>query len=239
MDSVTGTGGGMLAVWQKHRGAIRAALLAAVGVALTWAFVWNVPDVRGSVYPKYPYTQDLPPEVTDPARGAPVAADGRWERDGEAWYFLGADGVAQTGWAKDGDYWYYLRPAVDMPNAGPKGSMVVGWAEIDGCRYYFDPDGAMHVGRLAYDGFEYYMADGRELSRRSTFPYGSMVTGFVEGAFIHYYVEEPCLQLFLWGEYPEGAFVTTCAFVDWSGSVRHASSGVINESGTLYYDVVL
>lgn len=222
----------------EFAGAARALLLAAIGIALTWFFVWSVPDVRSSLSPTYPYTQDLPAEVMNPTRGQFVATEGRWAQDGEAWYFFGAGGDVQTGWVKDGDGWYYLRPVADVPSAGPAGSMVTGWADIDGYRYYFDSDGAMHVGRLAYEGFEYYMADGRELSRRATFPYGSMVTGFVQmGTFTHYYVEEPCAQLFLWGGYPQGALVSNCAFVDWGGSARHASSGRIEGVG-VYYDVV-
>ena len=53
----------------EFAGAARALLLAAVGIALTWIFVWSVPDVRGSLAPTYPYTQDLPAEAMDPTRG--------------------------------------------------------------------------------------------------------------------------------------------------------------------------
>lgn len=239
MGSETKPGGGTLKRLPDRAGTICAVLLGVAGLALTWALVWNVPNVRGLSAPTYPYSQDLPAEATDPTRGAPAATEGRWALKEGEWYFLGADGAAQTGWAHSGDCWYYLRPADDAPSAGAAGTMVVGWADIDGYRYYFDPDGAMRTGRLAYDGFEYYLADGRVFSDRISFPYGSMVTGFVQmGGFTHYYAEEPCLQLFLWGSYPEGALASSCAFADWGGSMGHASSGRM-EGATVYYDVVL
>lgn len=226
--------------WLSGRaGAVLAILLGIVGLLLTWVLVWNVPDVRRGSFSALNPPVSPSQEARDPSCGAAFATDGRWSQDGEDWLFLDAAGVPQTGWAHSDDYWYYLRPADDVPSAGAAGTMVIGWAEIDGCRYYFDPDGAMHTGRLAYDGFEYYLADGRVSSGRASFPYGSMVTGFVQmGAFTHYYAEEPCLQLFLWGSYPEGALASSCAFADWGGSMGHASSGRI-EGAAVHYGIVL
>ncbi len=221
-------------------GAIRAILLGVVGLLLTWALVWSVPDARhgtsSTLNPRLSPSQ----QERDPSRGAAFATDGRWSQDGEDWLFLNAEDVPQTGWARSGDYWYYLRPADDVPSAGAAGTMVVGWAEIDGYRYYFDPDGAMHTGRLAYEGFEYYLSDERVYSLRKPLPYGSMVTGFVEmGQTTSYYVEQPCPQLFLWGSYPAGARVSGCQFASWGTSVRHAASGQIDGVGRVFYRTVL
>lgn len=227
--------------WLSGRGgAALAILLGVVGLALTWALVWNVPDARHSTSSTLNPPLSPSQRACDPSRGAAFAADGRWSQDGEDWLFLNAEGIPQTGWAHSGDYWYYLRPADDVPNAGAAGTMVVGWAEIDGYRYYFDPDGAMHTGRLAYDGFEYYMADEYVYSLRKQLPYGSMVTGFVEmGQTTSYYVEQPCPQLFLWGAYPTGAKVSSCRFANWGTSVRHAASGQIDGIGRVFYRIVL
>ena len=52
------------------------------------------------------------------------------------WYYADSDGVARTGWLEDGGNLYYLDPEHN-------GRMVVGWAEIDGIRYYFGEDGAL------------------------------------------------------------------------------------------------
>ncbi len=227
--------------WLSGRaGAVLAILLGVVGLLLTWALVWNVPDARhsSSLISDPPLSPSQ--EARNPSQGAAFATDGKWSQDGEDWLFLSAEGVPQTGWAHSGDYWYYLRPADDVPSAGTAGTMVVGWAEIDGCRYYFDPDGAMHTGRLAYEGFECYMADERVCSLRKQLPYGSMVTGFVEmGQTTSYYVEQPCPQLFLWGSYPTGARVSGCWFASWGTSVRHAASGQIDGVGRVLYNIVL
>ncbi len=223
-----------------HAGAVRAVLLGLVGLGLTWALVWSVPDARHGSFaaPGLPLSPSQ--EACDPSLGASFAAQGNWSRDGEDWLFLDAEDVPQTGWARSGDYWYYLRPADDVPSAGAAGTMVVGWAEIDGYRYYFDPDGAMHTGRLAYEGFEYYLSDEWVYSLRKPLPYGSMVTGFVEmGQTTSYYVEQPCPQLFLWGSYPVGARVSGCQFASWGTSVRHAASGQIDGIGQVFYRTVL
>ncbi|MDO5119754.1 MAG: hypothetical protein Q4D48_06675 [Coriobacteriales bacterium] len=92
------------------------------------------------------------------------ASDGTWVKDGSHWKYRDSndvyvadmvkkiDGVwygfdshsyMQTGWFKwylpgpgSGYYWYYF---------GKSGAAAVGWREIDGTWYYFDPDTAAMV----------------------------------------------------------------------------------------------
>ena len=74
-----------------------------------------------------------------------------WINLSGAKYLADADGVIQTGWYNDGTYTYYLNPS-----AG--GLSSVGFADIDGNRYYFDENGYLRIGLLNI-GEQYYYAD--------------------------------------------------------------------------------
>lgn len=71
-----------------------------------------------------------------------AAATG-WQKIGSYWYAFDSSCAMRTGWFKDGSTWYYLRPAKDVPGAGPEGSMLAGgtWT-IGGKAYRFNSSGA-------------------------------------------------------------------------------------------------
>ncbi|WP_308623400.1 NlpC/P60 family protein, partial [uncultured Enorma sp.] len=74
--------------------------------------------------------------------------------DGSRYYFNGA-GEMQTGWvtwSADGTRTYF----------GEDGAALSGWQDIDGYRYYFDPEAACHgaMWRRTIDGERYYF-DGQ------------------------------------------------------------------------------
>lgn len=64
-------------------------------------------------------------------------ADERRRQKRYGWFKFGPDGKMLTGWVTDADgNIYYLNPASD----GTRGMMLIGWQQIDGKWYYFQPE---------------------------------------------------------------------------------------------------
>ncbi len=77
------------------------------------------------------------------------ASSGTWVYYDSSWYFRVGDDN-HHGWLYDADHHvYYFDPR--------DGSMVTGWRDINGRRYYFDADGIMQTGRVKVDGQVYHM----------------------------------------------------------------------------------
>ena len=86
---------------------------------------------------------------------SPEAASGTWVYYDSSWYFRVGDDN-HHGWLYDTDHHvYYFDPR--------DGSMVTGWRDINGRRYYFDADGIMQTGRVKVDGQYYHMQEDGSL----------------------------------------------------------------------------
>lgn len=57
-----------------------------------------------------------------------------WQKEGNKWYYYGADGAKVTNWQKIDGEWYYF---------DSNGVMLTGWQKIDGAYYYLHSDGRM------------------------------------------------------------------------------------------------
>lgn len=142
-------------------------------------------------------------------------------------------------WLFDGGCWYYLRPAFDVPSSGLAGTLVTGWAKIDGRWYFFDEDGAMLTGRLFWGDHEYYLADERLGIMPDDAGYGAMVTGLVSFGPDRFYYARKSDLLFFGGDVPEGAMLKDCRFVDWGTRAGMLAFGRVDGIGRVVLEFVL
>ena len=104
-----------------------------------------------------------------------VYAAGRWGIVDNLWYYFDGEGRMLTGWQFINNQWYYLCTEEDTKTKaglkegamatgwhydpayqswfylGTDGAMAVGWKEIDGKRYYFNPESDGARGALQSD----------------------------------------------------------------------------------------
>ena len=90
-----------------------------------------------------------------------------WNKVGQKWYYMNAEGAMQTGWQKISKKWYYFNSS---------GAMQTGWQTIKNKKYYFNPSGAMQTGWQKIDSKWYYFESS-----------GSMVTGWKQLSSKWYY----------------------------------------------------
>jgi len=123
--------------------------------------------------------------------------------DGMTCYFApDANCTLVTGWLNEGGNRYYL---------GADGDMTVGWAQVGGSRYYFASEGAMHTGWLKQTEGTYYLdADG------------AMRTGWLELPEGRYYLDE-------------NGIVTT-GWLEQDGSVYYLNDGGVMVTGWAQVD---
>ena len=85
-----------------------------------------------------------------------------WQKIGDFWYYLKANGVMATGWTQDtsNNKWYYL---------DTNGQMKTGWIKDNSLWYYLDNSGAMYSnGIYTIDGKSYtFKANGAWLDGSS------------------------------------------------------------------------
>ncbi|WP_144489455.1 insecticidal delta-endotoxin Cry8Ea1 family protein [Bacillus thuringiensis] len=121
-----------------------------------------------------------------------LTAMGKWNHQGDKWYYINNQGENQTGWLQDGSKYYYFSP--EKTDKFEKGQMVTGKVTIDkGETYYFNPHGGqMQTGWIQDDGKQYYFSPANNTKNydNETFKEGQMMTGWL-AHLDHYYYMSP------------------------------------------------
>lgn len=108
-----------------------------------------------------------------------------WINEGGTWYFMRKQndgkplGSMVTGFFEDGGYTYYCRPEKDGANA--EGSMVKGWALIEGVWYYFNEDkNCQPIGSMMRNHWQgnYYLKDDGKMASGETLKIGGKTYKF-------------------------------------------------------------
>ncbi len=108
-----------------------------------------------------------------------------WINEGGTWYFMRKQndgkplGSMVTGFFEDGGYTYYCRPEKEGMNA--EGSMVKGWALIEGVWYYFNEDkNCQPIGSMMRNHWQgnYYLKDDGKMASGETLKIGGKTYKF-------------------------------------------------------------
>lgn len=126
---------------------------------------------------------------------------GDWVEQNGARYYMNSSGIMLTGWQKIGrTKWYYFKSSIDENGRESGGQMVLGWRNIDGSWYYFDPTaGHMLTGWQTINGKKYYLKKENEAVKGND--YGYMKTGWQEiGNKWYYFSDDGDMAISKWIE---------------------------------------
>lgn len=100
----------------------------------------------------------------------PSASQGHWEQTGETWKYYNEAGTIETGWVHTSSGWYYLSPQ--------DGTMLTGWQDIDGKRFYLNTTLDGTAGEMRNGWFQTSDGSWYFLNTAHDGDFGSTLTGW-------------------------------------------------------------
>lgn len=98
------------------------------------------------------------------------ASQGHWEQTGETWKYYNEAGTLETGWVHTSSGWYYLSPQ--------DGTMLTGWQDIDGKRFYLNTSLDGTAGEMRNGWFQTSDGSWYFLNTAHDGDFGSTLTGW-------------------------------------------------------------